>query len=554
MAKRSSLARSSQAKPPAAPRKWLDLFALIPGYDPAATAALGEWFDVDAAEMAVAFFHECLVLVEGHKGGEPFILEGWQRAIVGCLFGWKREDGTRRYREAFIYVPRKNGKTPFCAGIVNLVMFTDDEPGAQLYSAAAEREQAAIIFKHASGMILREPELEKRCRIYKTYRSIERPETGATYKALSSDADTKHGLGPSLVIVDELHAHPNGELVDVLMTGTAARRQPLVIYITTADYSRESVCNTKYDYACKVRDGKITNSAHLPVIYEAKLEDDWKSPDVWRKANPNLGVSVQEDYLRQECLRAQDEPSYENTFKRLHLNIKTEQAERIVPMDAWDDCPGDIDAEAMQMARCHGGLDLAQRDDLAAFALGFPPPHEDGDWSFLWWFWCPAGCIEKRERQHGVPYTTWARQGLITLTEGDDIDYGRIRRDLVEICSEYEVVDIGYDPYNATHLQQLLREEDGIEMVPMRQGALTMSEPTKYFIGRVATRRMNHGGNPIARWMAANMAVKRDHADNIVPAKDKSTGKIDGIVASVMAMGRAMVTVEEDYSPGVYSL
>ena len=317
--------------------EWRDLLSLLPGYDSEATADPSDYFDAEAAQLALDFFRECLTFIEGERAGEPFELEPWQQAIVAALFGWKRADGTRRYRESLIYVPRKNGKSPFCAGITLLVAYADGEPGAQLYSAAADRDQAALIFRHCAGMIARDPDLASRSRVYRSFKSIEFPDN-SVYKALSSDADTKHGLGAHLVIVDELHAHPDAELVETLVTSTAARRQPLVIYITTADYNRVSICNQKYEYACKVRDQILEDSSFLPVIYEALPDDDWTDPEVWRKANPNLGVSVKLEYLERECRRAKAEPSYQNTFRRLHLNQRTSQDTRWLSVEDWEAC------------------------------------------------------------------------------------------------------------------------------------------------------------------------------------------------------------------------
>jgi phage terminase large subunit-like protein len=253
----------------------------------------------------------------------------------------------------FLYVPRKNGKTPLSAGICNYVLFCDGEPGAQIYSAAAEKEQAALLYRHAVGMITQEPELDSRARIYKGHKSVVlKDDPGSVFKVLSADADTKHGGNSHLVLIDELHAQPNRELVDVLQTSMASanRPQPLLVHITTADFDRESICNEKHDYACKVRDGIIEDESFLPIIYEVTKDDDWKDERVWHKANPNLGVSVSLDYLRRECKRAQDTPTYENTFKRLHLNLKTQNDVRWLQLDRWDACAGPVDPELLSGA------------------------------------------------------------------------------------------------------------------------------------------------------------------------------------------------------------
>jgi len=512
------------------------------GYDPYKTGE-GYTFDVDAAERFCKLF-SYLKLIEGEKAGKPFDLEPWQRAIVGAMYGWKSiKTGLRRFREVFIYVPRKNGKTMLAAGLVLAALFVDDEPGAQVYSAAAEREQAALVYRQAAGMIAREPKLADRCKVYKTFKSIEIPSTNSVYKALSADADTKHGLGAHMVIVDELHAHPNGELVDVLQTSMGSRREPLLVHITTADYDRPSVCNTKHDYAKKVRDGIFQDASFLPVIYEASEADDWTDPDVWAKVNPNLDVSVRREYLERECQRAQNEPSYENTFKRLHLNIKTQQDVRWLPMSKWDAC----NDQPVPSGPCFAGLDLASTTDIAALVLFWP---ETG--SIVPWFWIPSENARKRETRDRVPYLTWGREELVAMTPGNVIDYAFIRQQINELVNTYEVQRIGYDPWNAQMLAQQLQDEDGLPLTEFRQGYRSMNEPTKYFEGLVMKGDLKHGGNEVLRWMASNVTVRTDPSGNIKADKQKSTEKIDGIVAAIMAVGLAIThEAEPDFNPGI---
>lgn len=513
----------------------------LPGYDPYETGD-GYEFDENAANISCWFF-EKLKLIEGEKAGQPFKLEPWQEAIVGAMYGWKsKKTGLRRYREVFIYVPRKNGKTMIAAGLVLVAMFIDKEPGAQIYSAAAEREQAALVFRQASGMIAREPALAGKCKVFRSFKSIERPETNTIYKALSAEAETKHGLGAHMVIVDELHAHPNGELVDVLQTSMGSRREPMMVHITTSDYDRPSICNTKHEYAKNVRDGIFEDASFLPVVYEASESDDWTSVDVWKRVNPNYGVSVSPEYLERECQRAKNEPSYENTFKRLHLNIKTQQDVRWLPMSKWQAC----DDSPVPSGHCFAGLDLASTTDVAALVLYWPETH-----SLVPWFWIPADSAEKRERQHGVPYLTWSRQGLITATPGNVIDYNYIRAQINEIVDTYDVRKIGYDPWNATQLAQQLQDDDGLPMLQFRQGYASMNEPSKEFERLLMSEQLRHGGNPVLSWMASNATAKTDPSGNIKPDKAKSSEKIDGIVASIMAVGLAITTENNTFSPGI---
>lgn len=513
---------------------------MIPGYNPWDDAGDSD-FDDAAAETAIAFFHEVLTHIEGDLAGKPFILQPWQQAIVGNLFGWKRVDEmgrkVRRFREAFIYTPRKQGKTPLASGIANLVLFTDDEASAQCYCAAADKDQATLLFRHTKGMIENESELSERCVIYKATRSIEM-EDGGTFKVLSADADTKHGGNSHLVIVDELHAQPNRDLVDTLQTSFAStnRKQPLLIFITTADFDRPSICNEKLDYASKVRDGFLSDSAFLPVIFEARLTDDWTSEDVWRKANPNLGVSVSLDYLRRECKRAQESPAYLNTFLRLHLNVKTTNDVAWIDMLKWDECGAlPVNLGELEGRECFAGLDLSSTTDVSALVLVFP---DGGGYIVAPFFWIPSDNAHQRERRDRVPYLTWERQGLIELTEGNVIDYARIHRKIGELGKQFNIRTIAIDRWNATMLSTQLMG-DGFNVTFFGQGFGSMNSPTKELEKLIKSVKLSHGGHAVLRWMASNLTVETDAAGNVKPSKSKSTEKIDGMVSLVMAIGVA---------------
>lgn len=521
---------------------------LIPGYDPFETAADGCWFDEEAAGRAIAFFPGCLRHIEGALYGEPFVLEPWQQAVVGNLFGWKRKDTRgriiRRYRKLFLFVPRKNGKTPMAAGIGLYVLHADAEKGQQGYVAAADKEQAGILFRHAKGMVEMEPELMARSTIYGgtapagQSKSIVRNMDGSFLRVISADADSKHGGNLSIGIIDELHAQPNRKLVDVMVTSMASanRPQPLLVYITTADYDRPSICNEEYDYAAKVRDGIVDDPAYLPVIYEATKEDDWTTEDAWAKSNPNLGVSVSPEYLAAECRRAQENPAFENEFKRLHLNIRTEQSVRLVQLAQWDACAGTLDMAALASRPAFAAVDLSTVNDVAALVLVW---RMDDEYWCRPWFWLPRHTAERRQKQDRIEYLTWAQQGLIELTEGNSIDYRFIRHRVNELGRQHGIQEIAYDPWNASHLATELGEEDGFSMVQYRQGYVTMNEPTKLLLRLLADGKLRHGGNPVLRWMASNLAGRSDPAGNLKPDKEKSADKIDGVVALIMALGRA---------------
>lgn len=541
-------------RPDQIPADLAELLRVIPGYDPLATA--GECrLDRAAAEAAIGFFPLHLKHVEGEMAGKAFVLERWEQAIIGNLFGWKKLDAgriVRRYRESLIYVARKNGKTPLLAGIAILVFFADPEAGQQDYIAAGDREQAGMLFRQAKGMVEQNRELQARCRVYGgnasagQSRSIVREEDGSFLRVISADADTKHGGNTHLAIIDELHTQPNRDLVDVLQTSMASanRRQPLLICITTADFNRPSICNEKHDYACKVRDNIIEDQSFLPVVYEADNDDPWDNEDVWRKANPNLGVSVSLEYLRRECARAKDTPAYENTFRRLHLNQKTETDTRAIPMDKWDAC----EAAPQLEGECFAGLDLSTTTDLTAFVLLFP--HEDGSYSVKPYFWAPRENARKREHRDRVPYLTWERQEFIKLTEGDVIDYDVIRADILQLRDRFNIKEIAADRWNATQILTQL-QGDGFEIVAYGQGFKDMTSPTKELLALVTAGRLNHGGNPVLRWMASNLSTEQDAAGNLKPSKKKSTERIDGMVALTMALGRALLRTDDTwYTPG----
>lgn len=519
-------------------KKWKTLLQRIPGYDPVSTTGLCT-FDSQSAQEVLDFFPTCLQFIEGSVAGQPFVLERWEQAILANIFGWRRPDGTRRYRESFIFVPRKNNKTPLMAGVVLYVLFCEKEEGLQIYSAAADKDQAALVYRHAKGMVLAESELSTRCKIYSAVKSIVIESTNSSYKVLSADSDTKHGFNSNLVIIDELHAQPNRNLTDILITGTASRKQPLVIYITTSDFERPSICNEKYDYACKVRDGIIEDQSFLPVIYEAPHDADWTSQKVWAIANPNLGKSVSLEYMRHECQRAIETPSYQNTFKRLHLNMRTQQDVCWLDMGSWDACYShEVSPEELASQICYAGLDLASVSDLCALELYFPEQK-----AVLSFFWVPGETADLRLERARVPYPSWIDQGYITATEGDVTDYDVIRCDINLLAERFDIREVAIDRWNSTQLQIQLMG-DGIEVVPFGQGFSSISAPAKELERLIRSKELKHDGNPVLRWCMNNVMIEEDAGGNIKPSKRKSTEKIDGCVALVMAIGRAIVQPE----------
>lgn len=495
------------------------------------------WFDERAALAATRFFERVIRHTKGRWAGEPFTLQPWQSdQVIRPLFGWKRADGSRRFRRAYIEIPRKQGKSTISSGIALLLLLADGEAGAEIYSAAADRSQAAIVFEQAKQFVEGSPLLSKELRVYRNH--ISAPRTNSVYRVLSADAFTKHGLNAHGIVFDELHAQPNRELWDVLATSMGARQQPLMVAITTAGYDRNSICWEQHEHARRVIENPGFDPEYFGFIAAAEEGDDWTNPATWAKANPSLGVTVTEEYLAGECARALASPAYQNTFRRLYLNQWTQQENRWIDMTAWDACNDALPDLAGR--RCYGGLDLASTTDIAALVLCFPPMEEDEPTRLLPFFWVPAENITDRERRDRAPYSTWARQGYMTATPGNVIDYGYIRNQINELAERYDLREIAIDPWNATQVSIDL-QDDGISVIEMRQGFASMSAPTKEMLRLVLAKRLAHGGNPVLRWMADNVAARQDPAGNVKMDKAKSSGRIDGMVAAVMAIARATV-------------
>jgi len=500
---------------------------------------MATWRDEErsAAQTAVDFFECHLRHYKGAAAGRPFLLELWEESIIRQLFGRLRPDGSRRYRTCYIEVPRKNGKSTIAAGIALYLFVADGEAGPEVYSAAGDRGQARIVFKAALAMTMRSRYVAERVVAFK--HSLETLDSTGEYRALSSDADLQHGLDVHGAVVDELHVHPTRDLGDVLTTGTGARRQPLVVAITTAGHDQHTICWEMHEYARRVIAGEIRDDSFFGAIYAADPDDDWTSEETWRKANPNLGVSVSLDYLRQECAKAQTSPAYENTFRRLHLNQWTSQDVRWLPMDRWNECGACIDEKQLEGEVCFAGLDLSSTTDITAFVMVFPSA--DGLFRVVPRLWIPSADLAQRAKRDGVPYAQWASAGYIRLMDGEVIDLSQVRSQIVDDCGRFQVREIAYDRWGASSLSQEL-DALGIQVIPFGQGFASMSSPTKDLLTLVLGRRIVHGGHPVMRWMADATEVRQDPAGNIKPVKPdrrKSAKRIDGIVAMIMALDRA---------------
>jgi phage terminase large subunit-like protein len=482
----------------------------------------------------VAFIN-ALTHAKGKFGRQPFNLRDWQVDIVRKLFT-QRKDGFRQYRTALLMLPRKNGKSELAAAIALYGLLADGEIGAEVYSAAADRDQAALVFNVAAQMVRNDPELDSQCEIVDSQKRIVFRKTGSFYRAISAEAHSKHGFNASMVIYDELHAAPNRELYDVLNTSMGARQQPLLFAISTAGFDRNSILWELYAHAKNVAEHPELDPTFLPLLFEAPMDADWTDEAVWHAANPALGDFRSLEEMRIAAQRAKAIPAQQNTFRRLYLNQWTEQDERWLDMALWDTCGASVDLEGLRGRECYAGLDLASTRDVTALVLVFPDG--EGGYDVLPFFWVPEDTMTARVKRDRVPYDQWARDGFVKTTPGNVCDYDVIREDIRELAERFDLKEIAYDRWGATQLVTQL-QSDGANCVPLGQGFASLSAPAKELDKLILGGNLRHGGHPVLRWMAGNVAIEQDAAGNIKPSKKKSTEKIDGIVALVMAIDRA---------------
>jgi len=513
-------------------------FEPLAGYD-AARDGNGYFYDAAKGQRAADFFPEMLTHVKQSRftaAKSPFKLEPWQDEATRLIFGSVDKHGLRRYRTVYIEVPRKNGKTTWAAGLALFGLVADGEDGAECYCAAADRDQASLMYDVVAGMINNNEVLGNACDVRKSTKRV--IYQGSYLKAISSDAHTKHGYNSHIIVCDEMHAWKGRDLWDVLKTSTGARSQPLIFIITTAGHDKQSICYELHEYAEKVRDGKIDDPTFLPMLYGSAESDDWESEKVWKSANPNYGVSLAPEYMAAQAKEAAANPSYQNTFRRLHLNQWTSQKTRWLDMSAWNGAP-EQPVEFEQSSPVVGGIDLSTTTDLSAWAM---VQRLENELRFKWRFYIPEASADRAEKTDGVPYRRWADMGFVTLTRGARIDYATIQADIMADAEAYQIRQIGFDPWNAEYMQQNL-DAQGLEMISVRQGFASLSEPCKQLEAAIAESQIRHGANPVAEWNANNVEVETDANGNIRPVKPKhgSSGKrIDGIVAAVVALAVAL--------------
>lgn len=496
-------------------------------------------FDEGKARRTVEFIN-CLKHTKGRWRGQPFELLPWQEKIIRDVFGTVKENGYRQYNTAYVEIPKKNGKSELAAGVALYMTCGDNEWGAEVYGCASDRQQASIVFDVAVDMVDQCPALKKRIKPVMSVKRLVYQPTNSFYQVLSAEAYTKHGLNVHAVIFDELHSQPNRELFDVMTKGSGdARTQPLFFLITTAGTDRHSVCFEQHQKAEDIILGRKIDDTFYPVIYGASDEDDWTSEKVWYDANPSLGYTIDIEKVRNACMSAMDNPAEENIFRQLRLNQWVKQSTRWMQMEKWDACGFPVDERELLGRECFGGLDLSSTTDITALVLVFPPRTEDEKYILLPYFWIPEENMRLRVRRDHVPYDVWEQQGFLKTTEGNVIHYGFIERFIEELGTRYNIREIAFDRWGAVQMVQNL-EGMGFTVVPFGQGFKDMSPPSKELMKLTLEQRLAHGGHPVLRWMMDNIFVRTDPAGNIKPDKEKSTEKIDGAVATVMALDRAI--------------
>lgn len=486
-------------------------------------------------DQVVQFFETVLMHTKGEWSNQPIRLQPWQVFILSLLVSWRRADGYRRFRTAFVELPRGNSKSTMAAGLALWLTFFDGEPGAETYAIATKREQARIVFDAAKRMVELSPALKKRIQMRE--HNLHSRASASKFMPLGADANTLDGLRAQCVIADEVHAHPTSSLINVMITSMGTRRQPLLLEITTAGVNKTGPWWAHREYTSRVLDRVHEDETWFGLMACADPEDDWTQEATWIKANPNWNVSVKPDFIQSECKKAQVMPLYQNDFRRLHLGQLVQQEDRVIDLDRWRACGGPIDWASLKTVPCWGGLDLSTTTDISAFVLVwmvddlcYLQPH----------FWIPEDRMRDRSHRDRVPYDVWAERGYLQTTPGNVIDHRFIRAAILDLCEQWRVTEIGYDPWSAIETATQL-EEQGITMVPIRQGFGSLAEPTKRLITMVEGGTLRHGDHPVLDWMADNLAVELDAAGNIKPSKKKARERIDGIAATVTALARTLV-------------
>lgn len=506
-------------------------------------------YDKKKADRAVTFI-ENLCHTKGKWAGTPFWLLPWQEQLIRDIFGIVKPDGNRQFRTAFVEICKKVGKSELAAAVALYLLYADNEPSAEVYGAAADRQQASIVFDVAKQMVEMSPALMKRSKLMGATKRIVNYSNAGYYQVLSAEVGGKHGFSVSGLVFDEIHTQPNRQLYDVLTKGSSdARQNPLHFIITTAGNDRHSIAFELHTKAVDILEGRRVDPTFYPVVYGLKDDEDWEDEANWYKGNPSLGYTVDIERLRDAYREAKQNPADEITFKWLRCNMWVSSTVAWIPDAIYMRGNEPIDMDALAGRDCYAGLDLSSTGDITALVLIFPPRDEEEKYVLLPYFWIPEETIPRRVKANSVPYDIWEKQGYIMSTEGNVIHYDFIEKFIMDLSEKYHILEIAVDRWNATQMIQNL-EGEGFTIVPFGQGFSSMSAPTKEFYRLLMEGRIIHGGNPVLRWMAGNVVIDTDPAGNIKVTKAKSKEKIDGIVAAIMALDRCIR--QEGQSGSVY--
>lgn len=496
-------------------------------------------YDKAKADRAVKFI-ENLCHTKGKWAGTRFWLLPWQEQLIRDIFGIVKPDGNRQFRTAFVEICKKVGKSELAAAIALYLLYADNEPSAEVYGAAADRQQASIVFDVARQMVEMSPALMKRSKLMSATKRIVNYGNAGFYQVLSAEVGSKHGFSISGLVFDEIHTQPNLQLYDVLTKYSSdARQNPLHFIITTAGNDRNSIAFELHTKAIDILEGRRVDPTFYPVVYGLKDDEDWEDEANWYKVNPSLGYTVDIERLRDAYREAKQNPADEITFKWLRMNMWVSSTTSWIPDAIFMKGNEPIDMRLLEGRACYAGLDLSSTGDITALVLIFPPSNLDEKYILVPYFWVPEETIPQRVKANSVPYDIWEKQGHLLATEGNVIHYDFIEKFICDLAEKYHILEIAVDRWNATHMIQNL-EDAGFTMVPFGQGFASMSTPTKEFYRLLMEGQIVHAGHPVLRWMAGNVVIETDAAENIKVTKAKSKEKIDGIVASIMALDRCL--------------
>ncbi|KVG09883.1 terminase large subunit [Burkholderia thailandensis] len=516
-------------------------------FNPKLTDRFGKIF---APADNLCAFIERLPHVKGPLAGESIKLEPWQVFILTTVFGWVQSDGRRRFRRSYIEVPRGNAKSTLSSAVGLYMLAADGEGGAEVYSLATTRDQARIVFGDAQMMARRSAGFRSRFGVAVGAHNMNVLASGSKFEALSAEGSTLDGLNIHFGCVDELHAHKTRTVYDVVETGTGKRNNSLLWVITTAGSNRAGICYEIRSFVTKLLEGVFEDDSQFGIVYGLDDGDDWTTEEALIKANPNWGISVQPEVLVPLQAKAMQLPSAVNNFKTKHLNEWVNADTAWMDMRAWDRCAdAALDLDAFAGQPCWIGLDLASKTDIAALKLLFAHPEIEGGYAIFGRYYLPEDTVMATSNSQ---YAGWMRNGRLTVTPGNVIDFGWIEADLIEMSSRFQVQAVAFDPFQATQLSTRMLAE-GLPMIEVRPTVLNFSEPMKALEALVLQRRLIHDGDPVLGWMASNVVAHLDAKDNIYPRKERPENKIDGIVALIMALSRALVgdgtpKMPEDYT------